>query len=114
LKRESSGHNSLWRTREVVRTIGSSEAASQLGVGRTHHPSIKNQHEPLISSQPMSLDHIMNSRFGNLEARPNFLVCVKFQVARNRDRISKPLDPRYRRTIGSELPIGIVSWEFWI
>jgi hypothetical protein len=82
-RKESNGQNSPWRTREVVRAVGSSEVARRLGVGRTHHPSIKNQHELLISSQPMSLDHIANSGFGNLEARPNLLVCAKFQVVRN-------------------------------
>jgi hypothetical protein len=85
LKRESNGQNYLWRTREVVRTVGSSEVARQLRVGRTHHPSIKNKHESLISSQPTSLDCIVNSGFRNLEARPNFFVCAKFRVARNRE-----------------------------
>jgi hypothetical protein len=71
LKNELSGQNSLWRTCEVVRTIGYSETARRLGVGRTHHPSIKNQREPLILSQPTSLDHIANLGFVSLKGRPN-------------------------------------------
>jgi hypothetical protein len=45
---ESDGQNSPWRTYEVARTIGSSEAARWLGVGRTHHFGFKNQRGSLI------------------------------------------------------------------
>jgi hypothetical protein len=114
LKSESNGQNYLWRNLEVVRTIGSSEVATRLRVGRTHHPSIKNKHDSLISSQPMSLDCIINSGFWNLEARPNFLVCVKFQVCEEQGRKSKLLDPSYGRTVGSELPISIASREIGV
>jgi hypothetical protein len=48
LEHDSSGHNSPWRAREVARTIRSSGDVRCLGVGRTHHPSIKNQRKPLI------------------------------------------------------------------
>jgi hypothetical protein len=48
LKSELDGQNSPWRTHEVARIVGSSEAARWLGVGRIHHPDIKNQSGPLI------------------------------------------------------------------
>jgi hypothetical protein len=43
LRSELGGQNSPWRTREIARTVGSSGAVRWLGVGRTHHPDIKNQ-----------------------------------------------------------------------
>jgi hypothetical protein len=48
LRSASGGHNSLWRTREVARTVGSRGTTRWLGVGRIFHPDIKNQCGPLI------------------------------------------------------------------
>jgi hypothetical protein len=94
LRSESSGQNSPWIAREIVRTIGSSgvvwtvrglregsvevarvivsyRVARWLEAGETHHPGFEGQYEPLISFQPTSSDHFVNLRFVSLEGRPN-------------------------------------------
>ena len=42
-RKESNGQNSQWRIREVEGTVGSSKVVGWLGVGQTHHSSVKNQ-----------------------------------------------------------------------
>jgi hypothetical protein len=63
------GLNSLWRTSEIVRTVGFAEVARWLEARETHHPGVEGQHEPWIMTYPTSLDHFMNSGFMSLEDR---------------------------------------------
>jgi hypothetical protein len=70
LRKKSNGQNSPWRTHEVVGAIGCCRVARWLEASETHHLRIQDQHEPL--------DHIANSGFVSLEARPKFMFCTKF------------------------------------
>jgi hypothetical protein len=76
-RKESNGHNSQWRTHEVTRTVGSSEAAGWLGVGKTHHFGFRNQRGPSIIISLSCWIIIINLGIVSLEDRPNIFGFAK-------------------------------------
>jgi hypothetical protein len=71
LRSELGGQNSPWRTQKIVRAIGSCIVARWLEVSEPINRGFEGQYKSLISSQPKSLDHFVNSGFMNSKGRPN-------------------------------------------
>jgi hypothetical protein len=96
---------------KVAIVVGYCRVIRWLEASETHHPRFEGQYEPLISFQPTSLHHFVNSGFVSLEGRPNSWFRKVLSCA-EQGRRSRPLDPSHGRTVGSEPPRGIAYRGF--